>query len=174
MPAAVSEGHIRELAAERAHRGFVGNAAKGNNRAELCHLRNCRSQKVAACSYFRRRRLVLGRHAAHRIGDPTVYEFQSIVGMRPVIAAGKTELEQRLVEQDAGVIAGERAAGTICTLQPGRKTDDQYACIDRSKGGHWRIKPGWLSGAPGLAEFNKPWASRTVAPRLSIGPGHCA
>src|SRR4029453_18109750 len=157
-----------------AHRRLMRNAAKGNNDAELFHLRNRRREEIAACSYFLRRRLVLGRYATHRIGDPTIDEFQAIVGMRAVIAASKAKLEQRIVEEHAGVIAGERATGATCALQPGGKADDQYTRIDGPKGWHWRVKPGRLLGAPGLAEFDKPRAARTVAPRLSVGPGHCA
>ena len=53
------------------------------------------SQKIAAGSYFFRSRLVFGRHAAHRIGDPAVDQFKSIVGMCAVFTARKAELAER-------------------------------------------------------------------------------
>ena len=102
----------------------------------------CRKSRQVAIS--RRRRLVLRRHAAHRIGDAAVDQLKSVVGMRAVLAAREAVARQRLVEQLAGVVAGERPAGAVGALQAGRQTDDQQARIERAERGDRRVEPGRL------------------------------
>ena len=133
---AVPKGDVGQFGAERAHSALMRDTAERNDGAQFFHLGDRRRQKIAAGSYFFRSRLVFGRHAAHRIGDPAVDQFKSIVGTCAVFTARKAELVKRLVKQDAGIVAGERTAGPIGALQAGREADDQQTRIeaDRTRG----------------------------------------
>ena len=68
-------------------------------------------QERAAGRDFRRRRLVLRRHAPHPVDDQRAGELQGIVGPCFELAGGKAELLQRGEQQVTGVVAGERAPG---------------------------------------------------------------
>ncbi len=68
-----------------------------------------------------RRRLVLWRHAAHRVGDQHALQFEPVVGPLLVVPGGKAELFERGVKQVAGIVARERPAGAVGALQPGRR-----------------------------------------------------
>src|SRR5262249_1059090 len=95
-----------------------------------------RGQKLAAGSDLFGRGLVLRRYAAHRIRDPAVDQFESIVGMGAVFTPCKAKLVKCLVKQYAGIVAGERAAGAIGALESGREADNQHACIDWAERGN--------------------------------------
>ena len=88
-------------------------------------------QEIAAGVDLVRRRLVLGRHAAHRIGDAAIDQFEAVIGARGISAAGEAEIDQRRVEQVAGIVAGERPAGAVGAAQAGRQADDQEARVGR-------------------------------------------
>src|SRR4029077_18134837 len=130
MPAAVPKGDVGQFGAERAHSALMCNMSDYNDGTQIFYLGDRWRQKIAAGSYFFRSRLVFGRHAAHRIGDPAVDQFKSIVGMCAVFTARKAELVKRLVKQDAGIVAGERTASPIGALQAGREPYDQQARIE--------------------------------------------
>jgi hypothetical protein len=70
-------------------------------------------------------RLVFWRHTPHRVGDHAVNELETVVDARLIAAFGEPELQKRFIEKFTGVIAGKRAAGAICTLETGRKADDE-------------------------------------------------
>ena len=94
---------------------------------------------------FVRGRLVLGRHAAHGVGDHAVDERQAVVGSRRVRAAGEAELEQRPVEQFAGKIAGEGAAVRLAPLSPGARPTISSARRCFAERGHRAVVPGRLA-----------------------------
>src|SRR5262244_566565 len=81
------------------------------------------------------------RHAAHRIGDAAVDQGEPVVGMRVVVAVGKMVALERVVEQHAGIVAGERPAGAVGALHPRREADDQKARVDRAERGNRRVEP---------------------------------
>src|SRR3954453_13421985 len=103
----------------------MGYSAKRHDRAQLWHLGKRRRQELAAGVDLRWQRLVLRRYASHRVADPAINQLQSVVGPGTIVASGKAELNQRCIEQVAGVIAGERTTGAISALQSGCEADDQ-------------------------------------------------
>src|SRR5262245_60349662 len=108
-------------------------AAEDNNGTEFFHLSQGRRQEVAAGPYFLRRRLVLRWHAAHGVGDATIDQFQSVVGVRAVAALRKAKFTEGLVEQHTGVIAREGSPGAVGALQSRREPDNQHAGIERAE-----------------------------------------
>ena len=66
-------------------------------------------------------------------------------GARVVVAAREAVTRQRLVEQVAGIVAGERPPGAVGAAQAGREADDQQARVERPERGHRRIEPGRLA-----------------------------
>ena len=72
-------------------------------------------------------RSVLRGHAAHGVGDPAVDQLEAVVGGRAVVTARKAEPAQGRIEDLAGMIAGERAAGPIGAAQSGGEADDQQS-----------------------------------------------
>jgi hypothetical protein len=70
--AAMDEWMVREPRRARPHQRLVRDAAERNDGAELRHFGDCPAEKIAAGGDFLRGRLVLGRHAADRIGDAAV------------------------------------------------------------------------------------------------------
>ena len=91
-------------------------------------IRNCRQVVISAPT-----RLVLRRHAAHRIGDRRADQLQPVVGPRLETARGEAEADQRAVEQVAGIVAGERPAGAVGAAQAGRQADDQQPHASRPR-----------------------------------------
>ena len=174
VPAAVPEGDVGQFGAERAHSALVRDSAEHNDGPQFFHFGDRWRQKIAAGSYFFRGRLVLGRHAAHRIGDPAVDQFKSIVGMCAVFTARKAELAECLVKENAGIVAGERTAGPIGALQAGCEAHDQQTRIEAAERGDRRVEPGRFLDAPRFAKRRKPRAARAIAPRLAVGPCHSA
>jgi hypothetical protein len=72
--------------------------------------------------------------------------LQAIIGGDGFRPRGKAEGVQRLVEQDAGVIAGERAPGAIGAMHAGCQADDQQARLGVAKRKHGA---GMVVGMPG-------------------------
>src|SRR5438094_7040406 len=116
----------------------MGDTTERDNGTQFLHLSDGWRQEITAGSYFFRRRLVLGWYAAHRIGDPAVNQLKPIVGMGAVFAARKPKLAERVVEQHAGIVASEGAAGPVGTLQAGSEAYDQQARIGGTEGGNRR------------------------------------
>ena len=120
------------------------------------------AEKLPAGVDLDRQRLVLRRHAMHRIGDPAVDQLQAVVGTRLIFALGEAVFEQRGVEQVAGIIAGEGTAGAVGALHPRRKADDQQARLDVAERRNRRIVPQWLARAVRLAKGDQARTERTV------------
>ena len=135
MPLAVPKAGVRQFAAERADGAFVRNTTEHNDGAQLFHLDDGWCQKVAARFNLLRRRLVFRRHATHCVRDAAVDELKPIIRVRAVYAAREAVFYERLVEQNARIVAGKWSTGAIGTLEPGCETDDQQACIKDAEGG---------------------------------------
>ena len=99
--------------------------AEGEDRLEAGPSLQLGGEKRPAGGDLGRLRLVLRRHAAHRVGNAGAAQLQSILWVGLVMADGKARLQQGSIEQVAGKIAGERAAGPIGAAEPGRQADDQ-------------------------------------------------
>ena len=83
----------RELLPERAQRRFVRDAAEHHDRAQLRHRRDAARQKrIAAGVDLGRRRLVLGRHAVHRVGDARIDQGQPVVRPRVVVCRARSRI----------------------------------------------------------------------------------
>ena len=99
----------------------------------VAHFLERADEEVAAGRDLGRRRLVLGRHAAHCIADPAIDQFEAVVGACGIGAAGEAEIDQRRVEQVAGIVAGERPAGAVGAAQPGRQAEHEKTRVGRAK-----------------------------------------
>ena len=120
-----------------------------------------------------RGRLVLGRHAAHGVGDHAVDQLEAVVGSCLVAAARKAEGEQCLVQQVARVVAGERAAGAIGALQARRQPHDQQpraVGVLSTERGDGAVEPSGLARLVGGAERDQARAKRTVARGFGRSP----
>jgi hypothetical protein len=84
----------------------------------------------------------LRRHAAHGVGDAAINQRQAVIGALLVMAGGEAEFYQRGVEQQARIIAGERAARTVRAAHAGGETDDQQLRVESPETGDWRVMPG--------------------------------
>ena len=80
---AVPEGMERQALAQRSQYRSMGDAAQRQDGFQLRQARDLIHQERAAGGDFRRRRLVLRRHAAHRIGDAAIDQPSPSSGSRP-------------------------------------------------------------------------------------------
>ena len=80
---------------------------------------------------FSRGWFVLGRHAAHRVGDATANQPQRIVWPLIVDARRQAKFKQGRVEQVAGSIPRERAPRPVGPAQTGRKPHDEERAVRR-------------------------------------------
>ncbi|MGY4294467.1 hypothetical protein ACVWXN_002562 [Bradyrhizobium sp. i1.4.4] len=138
------------------------NPSERDDRAQLRHRRQGSPEKLAAGVDLDRQRLVLWRNAMHGIGDPAVDQLQAVVGPRLIGALGEAVFEQRGVEQVAGIVAGEGAAGAVGALHAWCKADDQQARLDVAEGGDRRVVPQRLARAVRLAKGDQARTKRTV------------
>src|SRR6202040_4029921 len=111
-------------------------------------------------------RLVLGRQAAHGIGDAAIDEMQPVVRIGAIGALGEAELQQGRIEQVAGIVAGEWPAGAVGAAHAGRQPDDQDARLEVAERAHRRILPVGILAPELVPERDEPWAARTVERRL--------
>lgn len=79
-----------------------------------------RAEKCATGGYFLRRRLVLRRDAADRIGDGAAFEAQAIVRAGLINSFGEAEFDQRRIKQITGIIARKGAAGSVSAAEARR------------------------------------------------------
>ncbi len=148
--------------AKRTHNGLMRDTAERNDRAKLREGRNGRREKRAAAANFSWRRLVLWRHAAHRIGNRARDKPQTIVAARLIIACGEAEIDQRCIEKIASEIAGKGPPGPIGAAQARRETDHEQTCIEISEIRNRRVMPIRLRHPDGIAEGREARAKRTV------------
>ena len=103
----------------------MGDAADRQQRAETRQSGDAADQELAAGRDLGGRRLVLRRHAADRVRDHAVDQLEVLRRGDIVASARKPDLEQRAVEQLAGIVAEEGAPGAVGAFQPGREADDK-------------------------------------------------
>lgn len=103
----------------------------------------CHEEGTAAVD-FRRHRLVLRWHTAHRIGNRAGDEPQAVIALRAINAGGKAVFNQGLIKQIAGEIAGKRPPRAVGAAQSRRETDHKETCVKRSENRNRRIVPVWL------------------------------
>ena len=132
---------LRPILDAKGNYGPLGDAPERDNGTQLLHLADRSFEEIAAGRYLFRRRLILRRHTAHRIGDSAVDQFESVIGAGSVVAAREAEFSQRRVKEIAGIIAGERPPGAVRALEAWREADDQEARAARTERGDRRIEP---------------------------------
>jgi len=84
-----------------------------------------------------RERLVVRRSATHSRADVSAGEHQPVVARNAGGLRSETSLEKSPIEEVAGAVAGEHAAGPIGAMRAGRKADQEHAGVRIAKSGHW-------------------------------------
>ena len=157
---------------QRAQDLVVRALAQGDDDLEIGHHRQLGLQERPAHGELDGQRLVLGRQAAHGIGDAAVDEVQPVVGIGAIDSLGEAELQQGRVEQVAGIVAGERPAGAVGAAHSGREPDDQQARVEVAERTDRRVLP--IGICPELVpEGDEPRDSadsRVAAPRNAAQP----
>jgi hypothetical protein len=82
-------------------------------------------QVIVARSNFRGRRFVFRRHTLDRVGNAAIGKPQAIARMRRGWLVGETKPVQRSIQQQAGMIAGERSSGAIRPMHTRGEPNDQ-------------------------------------------------
>ena len=117
---AVRERKLCSGELECSEHGGVGDGAEGEYDAEPGHSGDLSAEKAAASRDFARFRLVLGRHATHRIGNPHPAKLQAVIGAGIVYSFGKAKFAQSVIKHIARIVAGERAPCSVRSSQTGR------------------------------------------------------
>ena len=99
---------------------FMGNAPQGQDHFQVFHALDGLQQVRPALFDFLTGWLVLWRQAAHRIGYQAIVQGQAVVGPGEVSAARQPVVDHGLVQKIAGIVAGERAPGTVGALSARR------------------------------------------------------
>ena len=141
MHSAVFEREQRPAKAKCSEHGIMRNGAKRQDRPQAGHNPDLRGEKPAAARDFARLRLVQRRNAAHGIGDAHPPELKAVIRVGVVGAFGEAKLAQRLVEEPAGIVAGEWAPGAVCATQTWRKSDDEQLGLPVTERRHRPIEP---------------------------------
>ena len=113
----LSHARVGVIVGKRLGGAVVRNRAKRQDRTRL-HLGQLRGKKPVAATNLGRLGLVLRRQAFDGIGHAASGQPEAVARIIGPIMAGKAELVQRAVEQDAGVIAGKRPAGPVRAVHP--------------------------------------------------------
>src|ERR1700688_4518212 len=122
---AVRKWRRRAAKAYRLQGRLMGHPAERHDRAQPWHSLDGRRQKGPACLDFYRKRLVLWRHATHRVADPAIDQLKPVVRPRLIDALGEAVFDQGGVEQVAGEVAGKGSPGAVGPLQARREAYDQ-------------------------------------------------
>ncbi len=134
----------REDGAARGQRGQVG------------------GEIVVAGAYLGRRRLVVRRQAFHRVRDPAGDEREAVV------APGRDRLRreavrvQRRVQQDPGVIAGERPAAGVRAVHSRREPDDHERGVGGAERRHRSAEVARIRLVHAIEERREPRAAAAI------------
>ena len=141
VPCAVRERIGLQRQAQATQRRIVGDPAKRQHRPRGARPGQLAREEPAAGCDLGRRRLVLRRHAADRVGDAAAHQLKPVVRRGPIAATGEAVAEQRRIEDDAGEIARERPAGAVGAAQPGASPTTTKRAHGVAKCGHRGIEP---------------------------------
>jgi len=154
------EGAAQSLGRED---GVVGDGAEREDRRQLRQCGELGGQELAAGVDLGGFGLVLRRHAADRVGDAGAPQLEPVRGMGAVMAGRETRLRERAIEQIAGKVAGERAAGPVGASEAWRQPDDQQRrrrIAERRDGG---VEPVGMRQPLRRPEGEEPRTQRAVA-----------
>ncbi len=124
----------------------------------------------AASRNFRGVRLVLRRHAAHRVGDARPMKLEAVIRTGVVHSRGKAELCQCLVEQAAGMVAGKGAPGPVRAPEAWREADDQQLGVAVAEGWNRPVEPVGMEFLLGFSECRQTQAEAAI-PCRQVGRG---
>jgi hypothetical protein len=130
----------------------MGDLAQRQDHFDVGQCLQFRFQELAAGLDFRRFRLVLRRHATHRIGDTAIDQFQTVVDALVIGALRQPVLEQGGVKQVAGPVAREGTTRPVGALQSGRQAGDQDAGGQRTEAGNGSVEPVRIFDPVGFSE----------------------
>src|SRR4029078_4752032 len=125
MASAVAEAVAGFLFTERRQRGVVSDAPECHDRGQALEAGDLILEEAVAALDLLRQRLFLGRHRAYRAGDHAVDQSEAVLRVGAIDACSEAEALQRRIEELAGIVAGERPAGTIGAAQARREADHQ-------------------------------------------------
>ena len=145
----------------------MGNRSESNNDRLLTQKLDLTFQIVVAIVDLYANRFVLGRQAAYRIGDSAILQFEPVITAGAHWGTGKTETKQGLIEENAGIIAGEWSTGGIRAMHSRCQADHQEPRSRVAERWYRRTK---IIGVMNLDLFKKaaqPFAPRTVQRRVA-------
>ena len=134
------------------------NAAQRDNGVKPGQGGDLRLEENPAGLDLLRRRLVFRRHAANRIGDQRVCQYQSVIDPLGILTTRETEATKRRVEKMSGIVACEGPSGAISAVQSWCQPHNQQARIRITEGGNRRIEPVWMSFALHMSKRHQPRA----------------
>jgi hypothetical protein len=135
--------------------------AAGTDRGKLA------SQVLVAAIHFGGGGLVLGRQALDRIGDTAVPQYQAVVLRRRDRSVREAIIVERLIEQDAGMVAGERTSTGIGAVHAGGETDHEQVCLRIPEGWDWARIIGRILAVHLLQVAGQPCASATLRVKMA-------
>ena len=105
---------MRRLAGSQgADDGRMCHQTEGENESKVRKSGDLCLQELIAGSHLDRQRPIFGRHASYGICNQGPRQLQVVVGPLEILTLGKSERQQRGIEQRAGVIAREGTPGSI-------------------------------------------------------------
>src|SRR5271165_2375376 len=163
------EGEAPATQVQRLEYGLVSDSAEREDRAELPHAGDFRSEKAPASRDFAGFGLVLRWHATDRIGNTRPAQHDAVIRTSIVDALRKAEFSQRLVQQPAGVVAGERPSRAVCPFEARRKADDHQFRGVIAKRWDRSVKPFRMGSSLRLSEGGK---ARTERKSTRLNSSH--
>jgi len=112
----------------------MGNLPQSEDGAIFWQKTNFNLQIGITLPDFSRVRLIQRRQAFDCVGDAYPVQLQRIVGRFGNRVRCRSQIKQRLVKQDAGIIAGEWPAAAVGSMHAGSEPDNQQARIYIAKG----------------------------------------
>lgn len=175
---------VLEIVAEREFPGFqsisrqqglMGDGAEYDDDFQPGHGGQLGLQVAVALANLGGGRLVGRGQATDGVGDAAIAQLHGWIG--PIVraerlgAAGETETVQGWVEQLAGHVAGEGAAGPVGPLFAGAQSDHEQLGVERAEGGNRPGMPVRIAPPNGGQVIGQPRAGRTVDGVVESGHG---
>jgi hypothetical protein len=167
MVPTVSEGIVGLGQLQRPHHRPMGYRAKRHDNATGADRSKLASQVLVAAIHLGGGRLVLGRQALDRIGDTAVPQHQTVVPRRRDRSVREAIIVECLIEQNAGMVAGERTSTGIGAVHAGGETDHEQAGPRIPEGWDWARIIGGVLPVHLLQMAGQPCASATLGVKMA-------
>src|SRR6185437_4349103 len=158
----VPEREIPPLEALGHQKGLVSDPPQCHDHASSCQLAKLDSKVCVATADLVGERLVGRRHAFDGVDDSGVPQLQSVIRGGGLGTGGKSQLVERLVEKQPGVVTRERAARAVCAVHSRCEADDEDAGCRSAEG---RYRAGEVSRVTLVRfgeELSEAWTARTI------------